>query len=79
MSQVTIEILSTVPLVLMDEATSVRTLVDAAFLVAGRRPVAACEATYMMTAIGMVRAGLGLTILPGSARRSRPSPTSAPG
>lgn len=73
-SQVTIEILSTVPLVLMNEATSVRTLVDAAFLAAGRRPMAACEATYMMTAVGMVRAGLGLTILPGSAREIQAEP-----
>lgn len=73
-SQVTIEILNTVPLVLMDEVTSVRAIVDAAFLAAGRRPLAACEATYMMTTVGMVRAGLGLTILPGSAREIQAEP-----
>jgi DNA-binding transcriptional LysR family regulator len=56
------------PLVLMDPETSVRAIVDAAFVSAGRiiRPVA--EATYMMTAVGLVRAGLGITILPTSAK-----------
>jgi len=59
------------PLVLTDPATSVRAAVDAAFLAAGRRPAVACETTYMMTAVAMVRAGLGLTILPASAREIR--------
>jgi DNA-binding transcriptional LysR family regulator len=71
---VTTEILSGFPLVLMDGATSVRAIVDAAFLATGRRPHAACEAIYMMTAVGMVRAGLGLTILPGSAREIQAEP-----
>lgn len=71
---VTLETLAEHPLVLMDAETSVRAVVDAAFVAAGRLPVTACEATYMMTAVGMVRAGLGLTILPGSAREIRAEP-----
>jgi DNA-binding transcriptional LysR family regulator len=31
-------------------------------------PNATCEAVYMMTAVGMIRAGLGPMALPGSAR-----------
>jgi len=71
MPKVTVEALSGFPLVLMDPATSVRAVVDLAFIGAGRLPVVVCAATYMMTAVGMVRAGLGLTILPGSARELR--------
>ena len=37
-------------------------------------PKVTCEAIYMMTAVGMVRAGLGLTILPGSAREIKAEP-----
>ena len=59
------------PLNLTDPATSVRALVDSAFHALGRVPLVACEATYMMTAVAMVRAGLGVTILPGSAREIR--------
>ena len=62
------------PLILMDPATSVRAVVDLAFIGAGRLPTIACEATYMMTAVGLVRAGLGLTILPGSAREIQAEP-----
>jgi DNA-binding transcriptional LysR family regulator len=72
--RVTIEALAEYPLILMDPATSVRAVVDLAFIGAGRLPTIACEATYMMTAIGMVRAGLGLTILPGSAREIQAEP-----
>lgn len=72
--KVTIDTLAEFPLVLMDPATSVRAVVDLAFIGAGRLPMIACEATYMMTAIGMVRAGLGLTILPGSAREIQAEP-----
>jgi len=55
------------PLVLTAPGTSVRAIVDAAFDEAGYTPELACEPTYMMTAVAMVRAGLGITILPGSA------------
>jgi len=66
-----IEHLLDLPLVLTDPATSVRGVVDAAFLGLGRQPHIACETTYMTTAVAMVRAGLGLTILPESARELR--------
>lgn len=62
------------PLVLMAHGTSVRALVDAAFARLGRAPVLTCEPTYMMTAVAMVRAGLGLTILPGSVREIAAEP-----
>jgi DNA-binding transcriptional LysR family regulator len=62
------------PLILMQRDTSVRAIVDAGFHLAGRVPKATCEAIYMMTAVGMVRAGLGLTILPGSAREIKAEP-----
>jgi len=62
------------PLILMQRDTSVRAIVDAGFHSAGLMPKAMCEAIYMMTAVGMVRAGLGLTILPGSAREIKAEP-----
>ncbi|MGI4857337.1 MAG: LysR substrate-binding domain-containing protein, partial [Janthinobacterium lividum] len=45
-------------------------VLDTAFATARRVPDIACEATYMMTAVAMVRAGLGVTILPVSAREA---------
>ncbi|MEE7446620.1 LysR family transcriptional regulator [Methylobacterium radiotolerans] len=72
--KVTIAALAEHPLILMDAATSVRAVVDRAFIGAGRLPRVACEATYMMTAVSMVRVDLGLTILPGSAREIRAEP-----
>ena len=62
------------PLILMQRETSVRAIVEAGFHAAGVMPKATCEAIYMMTAVGMVRAGLGLTILPGSAREIKAEP-----
>jgi len=59
------------PLIMMASDTSVRAVVEAAFHQHGLMPTPACEATYMMTAVAMVRAGLGLAILPGSAREIR--------
>ncbi len=77
--QIDLDVLAEHPLVLMDAATSVRAVVDAAFVAAGRLAMPACEVTYMSTAVGMVRAGLGVAILPASmeiraepALRSRP-------
>ncbi|SFJ95393.1 LysR substrate binding domain-containing protein, partial [Bosea sp. OK403] len=55
--------------------TSVRAVVEAGFHAAGLIPRAAGEATYMMTAVGMVQAGLGITILPSSAQEIRADPT----
>ncbi len=71
MDQVDVEALTRHPLILMHPATSVRAVVNAAFLAAGRLPIVAAEATYMSTAVGMVRAGLGAAILPGSAMEVR--------
>jgi DNA-binding transcriptional LysR family regulator len=73
--EVTLDVLASHPLILMDPDTSVRAIVDGAFIAAGRLPIPACEATYMMTAVGMVRAGLGLAILPASARDVRAEPS----
>jgi len=52
------------PLVLMDPGSSVRKLVDQAFASIGQIAKPAFEATYMSTAAGMVKAGLGVAILP---------------
>lgn len=66
--------LAELPLVLTAPGTSVRALVDAAFHDAGQPLRVACETTYMMTAVAMVRAGLGLSILPASAREIQAEP-----
>jgi DNA-binding transcriptional LysR family regulator len=63
--------LAAYPLVLMHPDTSVRAVTDAAFAEAHISVSAAAEATYMMTAVAMVRAGLGLAILPETAREIR--------
>jgi LysR family carnitine catabolism transcriptional activator len=55
------------PLVLMDRDSSVRRSVDAACASIGRIAAPAFEVAYMATAIGLVRAGLGATLLPSSA------------
>ncbi len=51
----------------MDQQSSVRTLIDRAFVSIGHYATPAYEVTYMSTAVGMVKAGLGLTFLPSSA------------
>lgn len=58
-------------LVLMDRDSSVRRIVDAACASIGRLAEPAHEAAYMSTAIGLVRAGLGATLLPSSAAELR--------
>jgi DNA-binding transcriptional LysR family regulator len=73
--RITAALLAAQPLVLMDPGTSVRAVTDFAFNKAGLMPSPASEATYMMTAIGMVRAGIGLAILPASAREIAAEPT----
>jgi DNA-binding transcriptional LysR family regulator len=60
--------LAGLPLVLTASGTSVRTVVDKALGAAGCTLEIACEPTYMMTAVAMVRGGLGVTILPATAR-----------
>jgi DNA-binding transcriptional LysR family regulator len=54
------------PLILMDPQSSVRMLVDRAFASIGYFATPAYEATYMSSAIGMVKAGLGVAFLPSS-------------
>lgn len=65
---ITPDLLMRYPLIMMDPDTSVRAVVEAGFHAAGLIPCAAAEVTYMMTAVGMVQAGLGITILPSSAK-----------
>ena len=55
------------PLILMDRDSSVRHMVDAAYAASGRMAAPVFEATFMSTAVGLVRAGLGITLLPSSA------------
>ncbi|MDC7789475.1 LysR family transcriptional regulator [Rhodoplanes sp. TEM] len=59
------------PLILTNPGTSLRDVIDAALLGVGHTPTLACEVTYMMSAVAMVRAGLGVTVLPRSAREVR--------
>jgi DNA-binding transcriptional LysR family regulator len=73
--KITLQALSEHPLVLMTPDTSVRAILDAAFAAAGLVANPACEATYMMTAIGMVKAGLGVTVLPASAKEIKAEPS----
>jgi DNA-binding transcriptional LysR family regulator len=72
-AKVTISNLSRHPLILMDEESTVRQVVDQAFRDAGERKVTAIEATYMSTAVGMARAGLGVALLPSTAIEAQPS------
>jgi len=59
------------PLVLMDRDSSVRRIVDAACASIGRLAEPVYEAAFMSTAIGLVRAGMGATLLPSSAAELR--------
>lgn len=61
-------------LVLMDADSSVRAVFDRACAAARLRVVPAYEATYMSTAVAMVRAGLGIAVLPESAVDLRVAP-----
>lgn len=65
--------LAAVPLVLGEES-SVRSLFDRACAAEGLHVVPAYEATYISTLIGMVRAGLGVGVLPASAVDPRTEP-----
>lgn len=55
------------PLILTARGTSVRQLVERVLEREGLEVSLACDANYMSTAVGMVRAGLGVSILPESA------------
>jgi LysR family transcriptional regulator, carnitine catabolism transcriptional activator len=67
-------ILATEPLVLTDPGSSLRVLAERAFAEAGLPLRPAYEATYMSTAVALVRAGLGIGILPASAVDLRVAP-----
>jgi DNA-binding transcriptional LysR family regulator len=67
-ARITAERLAQFPIVMLDSRTSVRAVTDQAFRTAKLMPVPVAEATYMSTALGMVRAGIGITLLPSSAR-----------
>jgi DNA-binding transcriptional LysR family regulator len=54
------------PLILMSKGSSVRTILERAFESRKLEFRLACESNYMSTAIGLVRAGLGIAILPAS-------------
>jgi LysR family carnitine catabolism transcriptional activator len=64
---VTLQELTAFPLILMSRDSTVRAVVDRAMESIGNFGTPAYEAAYMSTALGMVRAGLGVTILPSSA------------
>ena len=57
------------PLILMVRDSSVRAVVDRALASIGYFDAPAYEAAYISTALGMVEAGLGVTILPASVLR----------
>ena len=67
MRKITLKKLAAYPMVMMDPQTSTRGLTDAAFAAAGCSPPRACEVMFLSTAVAMVRAGLGITILPSTA------------
>lgn len=55
------------PLILMDREYSVRTLIERAFQSIDRPVVPAYEASYVPTALGLVKAGLGVAVIARSA------------
>ncbi|MGH9354615.1 MAG: LysR family transcriptional regulator [Terriglobia bacterium] len=61
--RVTLDAMAEYPLILMDAETHSRRMIDEAFAAVNRVVMPACEVTYASTAIGMVRAGLGLAAL----------------
>jgi DNA-binding transcriptional LysR family regulator len=64
---ITLRELASESLILTDPESTVRHIVDHAFALLGTPVIPAQEVTYMATAIGMVKAGLGIAILPSSA------------
>jgi LysR family transcriptional regulator, carnitine catabolism transcriptional activator len=64
--RIVLEDLTRFPLILLDSTTSVRALVDRAFESIGHLVVPAYETEIMATAIGLVKAGLGIALLPSS-------------
>lgn len=65
--KITAENLTNYPLIMMDEDSTVRQVVDRALLNLRLTIKPAIEATYMSTAVGMARAKLGVALLPSTA------------
>jgi LysR family carnitine catabolism transcriptional activator len=65
--EVTLDRLAGEPLILMDPNSTVRSLVNRAFADRDLLVAPAYEVTYMSTAAGLVRAGLGIALLPSTA------------
>jgi DNA-binding transcriptional LysR family regulator len=65
--KITAENLINYPLIMMDEDSTVRQVVDRALLNLRLTIKPAIEATYMSTAVGMARAKLGVALLPSTA------------
>jgi DNA-binding transcriptional LysR family regulator len=61
------DILANHALILMSRGSSVRERVDEMLASLGIPALATCEVNYMSTAVALVQAGLGITILPSSA------------
>jgi DNA-binding transcriptional LysR family regulator len=61
------ELLANQPLILMSRGSSVRERVDEGLASLGIPSLATCEVNYMATAVALVQAGLGVTILPSTA------------
>jgi DNA-binding transcriptional LysR family regulator len=66
-AKISLEDLLDVPLIFMNRDSSVRRILDDAYASARQPATPSYEAAFMSTAIGMVRAGLGVTLLPSSA------------
>jgi DNA-binding transcriptional LysR family regulator len=64
---ITLRDLASESLILTDPESTVRHVVDHAFALLGTPVIPVQEVTYIATAIGMVKAGLGVAILPSSA------------
>ncbi|MDR0996940.1 MAG: LysR family transcriptional regulator [Zoogloeaceae bacterium] len=71
-AQPTLNDISAYPVIATAKGTSVRAVLDHAFGLARLPLDIICEANYMSTALGLVRAGMGLTILPSSAQSAGP-------
>jgi DNA-binding transcriptional LysR family regulator len=69
--RITLDALAREPLILMDEGTTIRQVVERAFSQARMAKTTAIETTYMSSALGMVRAKLGVALLPSTAIEAR--------
>ncbi len=73
LKRITVDDLVRHPLILTNRGSSVRSVVERAFAANGLTVTPACEASYMSTAAALVRAGLGVAILPSTALETRSS------